>query len=64
MATAQMNDSWSDVKDRIRALWSEVEFEDGEMKNARGNLGLMIGLIHDKTGESRREIMQKMSTVL
>lgn len=64
MATRRMNQSWRDVKDQIQNIWSEVDFEDKEMKQARGSLPEMITLIHRKTGESREQILQKMGAVL
>lgn len=64
MATQRMNQSWRHVKTQIRSIWSEVELDDREMKRARGNLHKMVNLIHEKTGEPRDEIMQKMIAVL
>ena len=64
MATKRMNESWRRVRDQIQAVWSEHEFEDGEMKKARGDLTKMVELIHDKTGEPRNEIMQKISAFI
>ena len=64
MATQRMNQSWRQVKAQIRTIWSEVELDDQEMKRARGNLHKMINLIHEKTGEPRDQIMQKMVAVL
>jgi hypothetical protein len=60
MATQHMNESWRRVKDQIKAVWSEYDFGDKEMKKARGDLSKMVDLIHDKTGEPRNEIMQKI----
>lgn len=64
MATPAMNASWRRVRDQIKALWEDTEFNDKEMKRARGNLNKMVNLIHEKTGESREEIMRKMGAVL
>ena len=64
MATRRMNQSWRDVKSQIQSIWSEVDFEDKEMKNVRGSLPKMINLIQQKTGESREQILQKMGAVL
>jgi len=59
-----MNDSWRRVKSQIQTIWSEHEFGDKEMKKARGSLDKMVNLIHEKTGEPRAEIMQKMAAIL
>jgi hypothetical protein len=64
MATRRMNQSWRDVMSQIQAIWSEVSFDDKEMKTVRGSLPKMINLIQQKTGESREQILQKMGTVL
>ena len=64
MATKRMNDSWKQVKNKIQTIWSEVEFEDQEMKRARGSLPQMVNLIHKKTGEPRGAIMQKMAAII
>ena len=64
MATQSMNDSWPRVVDQIRTIWSAQEFDDAEMKKARGQLNKMVDLIHEKTGEPRPEIIQKISAFL
>ena len=60
MATDRMNENWRRVREQIEAIWSDHEFGDKEMKKARGNLKKMVELIHEKTGEPRNEIMQKI----
>ena len=64
MATSVMNESWRRVKSQIENIWSDYEFGDKEMKKARGNLNKMVDLIHEKTGEPRAEIMQKICAFL
>ncbi len=64
MATQRMNESWRRVKNQIEMIWESAEFDDIELKRARGNLKKMVTLIHEKTGESRSEIIQKMGTIL
>ncbi|MBT3449637.1 MAG: general stress protein CsbD [Bacteroidetes Order II. Incertae sedis bacterium] len=64
MATQAMNDSWARVVDHIKTIWAEHEFEDAEMKKVRGSLPKMVSLIHDKTGESKPEITQKIVAFL
>ena len=59
-----MNDSWARVVDQIRTIWSDQEFDDAEMKKARGNLNKMVDLIHEKTEEPRPDIIQKISAFL
>lgn len=64
MATENMNDSWRRVRTQIEAIWSEAEFEDKEMKKARGNMNRMVDLIHEKTGEPHQQIYQKIVAIL
>jgi hypothetical protein len=64
MATEAMNESWRRVRDQIKAIWDDVDWNDKEMKRARGEMNKIVGLIQDKTGESREEIRRKMSAIL
>jgi hypothetical protein len=64
MATEAMNESWRRVRDQIKAIWDDVDWNDKEMKRARGEMKKIVGLIQDKTGESREEIRRKMSAIL
>ncbi len=63
MATSSMNDNWNYVKSQIEAIWTEAEFDDAEMKKARGNLRKMVSLIVEKSVESAMVIRQKMSAI-
>ena len=64
MATQRMNDSWLLVRTQIESIWKEAEFDDKEMKKARGNMHKMVDLIHEKTGEPHHEIFQKISAII
>ncbi|MFQ5572121.1 MAG: general stress protein CsbD [Rhodothermales bacterium] len=64
MATQRMNESWRQVKEQIESIWSEAEFGDKEMKKARGDMNKMVNLIHEKTGEPRVQIFQKISAII
>lgn len=63
MATNTMNDNWTFVKSQIEMIWQDAEFDDAELKRARGNLRKMVDLIHEKTGEAPGVIRQKMSAI-
>ncbi len=62
MGKQRMEQNWNRVKSQIHAVWGEID--EKELKKARGNLTKMVNLIHEKTGEDRSLIMQKMSAVL
>lgn len=64
MATEAMNESWKRVMTQIQTIWTEEGFEEAELKKARGDLKKMVALIHDRTGEEKVDIMQKISAVL
>ena len=64
MATEKMNRDWRRIRDRIKASWSDVEFNDKNMKKARGGLRKMVSLIHAKTDEPRTEIRKKIAAVM
>ena len=60
MATKRMNEQWYRIRDRIKAAWADAEFDDKEMKKTRGNLGKMVNLIHEKTGDPRPDIRKRV----
>ncbi len=64
MATEAMNESWRRIRDQIKSIWDDADFDDKEMKRARGEMDKIVGLIHDKTGDSPEEIRRKMSAIL
>ena len=63
MANAQLDYSWQQVLSNIQAIWSNVEFDDKELRKTRGNLKKMVSLIHEKTGDNQSVILQKMHSV-
>ncbi|MFO8098545.1 MAG: general stress protein CsbD [Salinivenus sp.] len=64
MATEAMNEEWRRIRDQIKEIWDEADFDDKQMKRARGEMDKIVGLIHDKTGEEPEEIRRKMSAIL
>ena len=64
MATEKMNRDWRRVRDRIKKVWSDVEFDDKAMKKTRGTLRQMVSLIHEKTDEPRADIRRKIVAVM
>ncbi|WP_412061742.1 MULTISPECIES: hypothetical protein [unclassified Rubrivirga] len=64
MATPKMNDDWRRLRDRIKAMWDGVTFDDDRLKKTRGSLRQMVSLIKDRTGESRVEIRRKIAAVM
>lgn len=64
MATPKMNRDWRRIRDRIKAMWDDVEFDDKRMKKTRGSLRLMVNLIHNRTEEPRAQIRKKIVAVM
>jgi len=62
MAKQRMEQNWQRIKTQITAVWGEID--EQELKKARGSLPKMVNLIHEKTGEDRDIIFQKMSAVI
>ncbi len=62
MANARMEQSWGRVKEQIFDMWGE--FEEKDLKKARGNFGKMVNLIQEKTGEDPNSIIEKMSAII
>ena len=60
MATPKMNRDWRRIRDRIKAMWADEEFDDKRMKKTRGSLRQMVSLIQSKTGEPRADIRRKV----
>ena len=64
MATEKMNEDWRRIRDQIKDIWDDTDFDDKQMKRARGEMEKIMGLIHDKTDESIKEIRRKMGAIL
>lgn len=60
MATPKMNRDWRRIRDRIKEMWADHEFDDKRMKKTRGSLRQMVSLIQTKTGEPRADIRRKV----
>ena len=64
MATEKMNEDWRRIRDQIKDIWDDADFDNKQMKRARGDFTKIVGLIHDKTEEPFEEIRRKMSAIL
>lgn len=64
MATEKMNEDWRRIRDQIKDIWDDVDFDNKQMKRARGDMEKIMGLIHDKTGEPIEDIRRKMGAIL
>ncbi len=64
MATEAMNESWRRVMTQIQTIWANQEFDEADLKKARGDLRKMVNLIHEKTEEPKADIIQKITAFL
>ena len=62
MGKQRMESNWDRDRTQILSVWGELD--ESDMKKARGDLGKMVNLIHESTGEDRTLIMQKMATLV
>jgi hypothetical protein len=64
MATPRMDQRWFRIRDRIKTVYSGVDLTDKEMRRTRGNLGKMVNLLHEKTGEPQDDIRKTVSALI
>lgn len=64
MASRSMDESWKNVKRQIRLTWVSVDFDDDELRRARGSLPKMVNLISTKTGETQDEVRRKIAPMV
>jgi len=64
MPRQRMTQNWERVRDQIKKMWADYEFDDKELSKARGDLKAMLRIIEEKTGESKAEILQKIQAIL
>ena len=62
MSKQRMDQNWERMKEQILAQWDGLD--EGALKKARGNLGKVVDLIAEHTGEARATIMTKMSAFI
>lgn len=58
----EMQGYWNQLKGQIRDRWGEIT--DDDLQRAQGNTERVVGIIQEKTGESRREIENFISSVI
>src|SRR6056297_1222522 len=54
MNRQELEGKWDQVKGRLQDRWGELT--DDELQRVRGDATALVGVIQQKTGESRREI--------
>lgn len=62
MGKQRMEQNWQRIKAQLQAVWGDLD--EKELAQARGNLSKMVNLIHEKTGEDRSVILQKIAAVV
>ncbi len=50
---------WDQLKGRVRQLWGDLT--DDDLNRARGEYDQVIGLIRERTGQTREEIERRLN---
>lgn len=50
--------NWNEFKGKVRETWGDLSNDD--LDRARGNLEQLVGIIQQKTGETKEQISQKL----
>ncbi len=58
----ELQGQWNQVKGQVQERWGE--FSDDELMQARGSADQLVGVIQQKTGESRRAIEDFLEQVV
>ena len=58
----ELEGQWNQVKGRLRQRWGQLT--DDELQQARGSTDELVGMIEQKTGESRRAIEDYLEEIL
>ncbi|MCA9077890.1 MAG: CsbD family protein [Planctomycetaceae bacterium] len=58
----ELEGQWNQVKGQVQERWGE--FSDNELREARGSADQLVGVIQQKTGESRRAIEDFLEQVV
>lgn len=63
MVTRQeLEGKWNEVKGRLQDRWGQLT--DDELQRGRGSANELVGVVQQKTGESRREIEAFLDQVI
>jgi uncharacterized protein YjbJ (UPF0337 family) len=58
----QIKGKWKEFKGGVRNLWGEIT--DDELESSKGNVQSILGLIHQKYGETKEGVKEKMDSLL
>jgi uncharacterized protein YjbJ (UPF0337 family) len=50
---------WDQLKGRVKAAWGELT--DDDLKKVEGNFDRLIGLIEERTGQTREQIERRLN---
>jgi len=51
---------WEQLRGRVKAAWGELT--DDDLKKVEGNFERLIGLIEERTGQTREQIEKRLNT--
>lgn len=58
----ELEGKWNQVKGRVLEHWGELT--DNDLKETRGDLDELTGIIQEKTGESKKEIQSFLDEIV
>ncbi len=58
----QISKNWNQIKSGVRNIWGEISEE--ELNKTKGSLAAINGLVHQKYGEDKSSIREKMNTLI
>lgn len=50
---------WEKLRGRVKELWGDLT--DDDLKRVEGKYDQLVGLIHERTGEAREDIEQRLA---
>lgn len=57
----ELKGHWSEVKGRLKEHWGQLT--DDELTRAKGSADQLVGVVHQKTGATRREVEDFLSNI-
>lgn len=57
--TQKWTGRWEQLTGRVKEFWGDVT--DNDLKRVEGKYDQLVGLIHERTGETREEIERRLN---
>ncbi|MGD2122791.1 MAG: hypothetical protein PVJ76_13645 [Gemmatimonadota bacterium] len=57
----ETEETWEKVKTRLRKIWAPLD--EDELDRCEGQLDLLLGVIQEKTGQSREDVARELEAI-